>query len=88
MATKDKIIEELAAFLHTTVLQDAELELDEQTELIETGVLDSFTMEQLAEHASSVFKVEIAADDVSPKNFATLGRISQLVLRNANGAHV
>ncbi len=53
--------------------------LTDQTELKESGILDSLSTLKLVSFLEETFKVEFEADDLDPGNLATLVTIERLV---------
>jgi len=53
--------------------------LTDQTELKESGILDSLSTLKLVSFLEETFKVEFEADDLDPGNLATLASIERLV---------
>jgi acyl carrier protein len=51
--------------------------------LIERGVLDSLGIFETISFLEESFAIQIGDDDLTPKNFASIGSISQLVERNS-----
>ncbi len=50
-----------------------------RTALLSSGLLDSLSMLQLTTHLSDAFGIEFEDDDFTMENFATAGRIADLV---------
>lgn len=64
-----KIIEEINPFD----------DFDEDTKLLEEGVLDSLTLRVFIERIEENFKIEIPEEEIVLENFLTIGTIEQLV---------
>ena len=61
--------------------------LDPNADLLEAGILDSFSIVQLAVFIQSRFGVELEAEDLTRANLATLSRVVALIdERKASGA--
>lgn len=54
-------------------------EIDGSTELIESGVLDSFAVLELLAFASEKFKVHFTPDDIVSQNLRTASSLAHLV---------
>jgi len=54
--------------------------IQEDTNLIESGVLDSLALLVLVGELESVFAIEIEAEDLLPENFQTVTDIQNLVM--------
>ena len=67
--------------------EDAEsMELDENTPLISSGIVDSFSMVSLKRFLEKKCSVSIPDDQATPQAFDTVSRIIELVLRLQKGA--
>ncbi|MDB5345517.1 MAG: hypothetical protein JWP89_3894 [Schlesneria sp.] len=75
-STNDKIL----VFL---IESTGETNLQSDTDLLASGLLDSLTMMDLVVFIEMEFQQRIAVDDMRPELFRTVGTISQLVERIA-----
>jgi len=67
--------------------EDAEsMELDENTPLISSGIVDSFSMVSLKRFLEKKCSISIPDDQATPQAFDTVSRIIELVLRLQKGA--
>jgi acyl carrier protein len=67
--------------------EDAEsMELDENTPLISSGIVDSFSMVSLKRFLERKCSISIPDDQATPEAFDTVSRIMELVLRFQKGA--
>ncbi|MFV8752987.1 acyl carrier protein [Nannocystaceae bacterium ST9] len=64
-----------------TLLHGDESELDDDTPLLELGVIDSLAMVGLLAFLTSEFGVRVPDREVSPRNFASLAALTRLVVR-------
>ena len=60
----------------------------EDTDLFETGILDSQKFVELLLHIEQQFGTHIAIEDFEIENFQSIGRIATLILNHKNGAKV
>ena len=58
---------------------------DAETNLIETGILDSLLVLDVALYIQSAFGVNLGASDVSLANFRTVNSLALLVVHKASG---
>ena len=56
-----------------------ELDLTPDTRLIEDGILDSLDLVTLVTDINDAYKINIDAEDITPKNFNGIGAISALI---------
>lgn len=56
-------------------------EIADGQDLLETGVLDSFNVVEMALFIQQEFGVELKADDISRANFESLGAMQALISR-------
>ncbi len=67
--------------------EDAEsMELDENTPLISSGIVDSFSMVSLKRFLERKYAISIPDDQATPEAFDTVNRIIDLVHRFQKGA--
>ncbi len=67
--------------------EDAEsMELDENTPLISSGIVDSFSMVSLKRFLEKKYAISIPDDQATPEAFDTVNRIIELVHRFQKGA--
>ncbi len=67
--------------------EDAEsMELDENTPLISSGIVDSFSMVSLKRFLEKKYAISIPDDQATPEAFDTVNRIIELVRRFQKGA--
>ena len=67
--------------------EDAEeMELDENTPLISSGIVDSFSMVSLKRFLEKKYSISIPDDQATPEAFGTVARIITLVHRFQKGA--
>lgn len=69
-----EILKEIKPYEHITV----------DTELIESGILDSLSILSLVTELEEQFNVEISDEAIIAQNFATIQDIAQLVTHNKN----
>lgn len=73
--------DELIQFIRTVLVADPGITIDEESRLIETGVVDSMGLYQLIEFVEQRAGVRVSDDDVVPDNFQTVAAIEELVDR-------
>ena len=61
------------------VTPDPDADIQEDTELIESGIIDSFDTVSLILELNDAFDIEIGVEDILPENFETPDTILQLV---------
>jgi acyl carrier protein len=67
--------------------EDAEdMQLDESTPLISSGIVDSFSMVSLKRFLEKKYAISIPDDQATPEAFDTVNRIIELVHRFQKGA--
>lgn len=59
--------------------QKKEVEIDENTLLFETGILDSLIIIQLLLYIADTFQCEISMEDLTVQNFSNVTQISNLL---------
>ncbi len=66
----------------STWTRDDDIELDENTPLISSGIVDSFSMVSLKRFLEKKYNISIPDDEASPKAFDTVDSIIALVNRH------
>lgn len=82
---KDMILE----YIKNEYLDEDEVEetqLDENTPLISSGIVDSFSMVSLKRFLEKKYSVTIPDDQATPQAFNTVAGIIEVVARNKKGA--
>ena len=78
-AARDVVASLLRATAETLDLDSATL--DEHTDLLSTGRLDSAAMMSLVAFIEDEFGVTLTIDDIVPENFASVSQMKQLLAR-------
>ncbi len=63
-----------------------EIELNEKTPLISSGIVDSFSMVSLKRFLEKKYQISIPDEEASPQAFDTVESIIQLVNKHRKGA--
>lgn len=77
-AIEQKIIEHLRARIWSDHQRD---ELNGQTRLLDSGILDSMELTTLVSYLESQFAFDVPDDEIVPENFQTPESIANLVAR-------
>lgn len=78
MATNDVIRE----FIQNEIVQQTlEKPLDDNDQLVESGIVDSLGIMSLLSFLEEEFSIQIPSEDLSPENFASVATITTLVER-------
>jgi acyl carrier protein len=83
MNDKSQIENEILAYLRSGPFADDSLLAD--TDLIQTGLLDSMLVMDLAHFIESQFSVGLDPTDIAPRNLRTVGDMAQCVIDKRNG---
>ncbi len=57
----------------------SDIDYENETEMIDGGILDSFDIIAIVGELNDVFDIDISVDDLEPENFNTLDAIVALV---------
>ncbi|UCF21752.1 MAG: acyl carrier protein [Gemmatimonadota bacterium] len=63
-----------------------DFQVDTQTPLLQTGLIDSLGMEELVTFLEAAFGIEVQDDDLLPDNFETVEAIAALIERKLGGS--
>lgn len=55
--------------------------LEDRTDLIDSGILDSLALMSIITMLSEEFRIEIPIEDIMPENFNSLNSLSKMVMR-------
>ncbi|MCB1216754.1 acyl carrier protein [bacterium] len=78
--------EKIIQFIHDEYVDDG-TEVDDNTPLISSGLVDSFSMVSLKLYLEQEFEIEIDDDEASTEEFETVSRIQSLVSRKLQERH-
>lgn len=62
-----------------SIVEDSNVQLNNTTELLESGILDSLGIAQLVAAIETEFNIELDGDDIIPENFDTINAINALI---------
>jgi acyl carrier protein len=79
-------LEAIRGFLASTAPQAFGGKVDESTQLLANGALDSLGILQLTMFLGDELKIEVTDEDFVPENLETVGSLVQFVLRKQNVA--
>lgn len=74
-----RVLDVVRQFLGASATLPAGTDLDAQTPLLDSGVLDSLGILQLTTRIEQVFGIEVTDEDFVPENFATVGSLARYV---------
>lgn len=63
------------------ILEDNSIKLENDTELLQSEILDSLGIAQLVAGIETEFNIELKGDDILPENFETINAINDLILK-------
>lgn len=70
---------EIIRDLISSIIEDNGINLENDTELLQSEILDSLGIAQLVAGIETEFDIELDGDDILPENFSTINSISNLV---------
>ena len=78
--TPSEIQQQIARFMSQTFLFEFAHEVTSETDLFDSGLIDSFGFVQLVEFVEREFSVKLSDDDLASSETATLSGITRLVV--------
>ncbi len=82
-----RIRSDIRDFVVTTWLSGDERGFDDETDLYQTGILDSFATLSLVGFLDETFRVTLEPTDMTPQRFHCVASIAQLVMEKLEGGH-
>lgn len=80
---KDEIIQQLGAFIVANVLKQPNLVLKDDQPLLSGGLIDSFSLVDLALFVEDNFHVRLDDSELNKETFDTLNQLADLILARA-----
>jgi acyl carrier protein len=66
-------------FIRTELIYDDEKDFDENTNLIERGIVDSMSLVRLISFIEENCEIPVQDEDIVPENFSSLNKISSFI---------
>jgi acyl carrier protein len=66
-------------FIRTELIYDDEKDFDENTNLIERGIVDSMSLVRLISFIEENCDIQVQDEDIVPENFSSLNKISSFI---------
>lgn len=85
MADRTDIIEKIKTYLQEDILQLPNREIESDEALISSGLIDSFSLVDVALFVEDVFNVHIADTELNADTFDTLNELAELVVERQGG---
>jgi len=86
--SEDRIRTEIRRYVIETWLSGDDRGFDDDTDLQQSGVLDSFSTLALTAHLDKAFDIRIEPAEVNPTNFKSIATLAKLVLDKRGQASV
>jgi acyl carrier protein len=69
----------IKTFIRTELIYDDEKDFDENTNLIERGIIDSMSLVRLISFIEENYEIQVQDEDIVPENFSSLNKISSFI---------
>lgn len=66
-------------FIRTELIYDDEKDFDQDTNLIERGIVDSMSLVRLISFIEENFQIEVQDEEIVPENFSSLTKIASFI---------
>jgi acyl carrier protein len=66
-------------FIRTELIYDDERDFDENTNLIERGIVDSMSLVRLISFLEENYEIQVQDEDIVPEHFSSLNKISSFI---------
>ena len=77
---REDIVTRLSDYVRVELLEDEGRELNEETPLLQWGILDSIGIVNLLAFIEEDFGIEVPDDGVRPEYFENLGKLSDMLI--------
>ena len=71
----------IKTFIRTELIYDDEKDFDENTNLIERGIVDSMSLVRLISFLEENYNIQVQDEDIVPENFSSLHKIADFLAR-------
>ncbi len=71
----------IKTFIRTELIYDDEKDFDENTNLIERGIVDSMSLVRLISFLEENYNIQVQDEDIVPENFSSLHKIAGFLAR-------
>jgi acyl carrier protein len=72
----------IKTFIRTELIYDDEKDFDENTNLIERGIVDSMSLVRLISFLEENYNIQVQDEDIVPENFSSLTKIASFLARH------
>ena len=72
----------IKTFIRTELIYDDEKDFDENTNLIERGIVDSMSLVRLISFLEENYNIQVQDEDIVPENFSSLTKIAGFLGRH------
>lgn len=62
--------------------------ISDDTDLLESGILDSFSILKLASHIEDVYQIEVGLDELVPENIGSLKKVAAFINHKVGNRHM
>jgi acyl carrier protein len=69
----------IKTFIRTELIYDDEKDFDENTNLIERGIVDSMSLVRLIAYIEENYELQVQDEDIVPENFSSLNKIGTFI---------
>ena len=69
----------IKTFIRTELIYDDEKDFDENTNLIDRGIIDSMSLVRLISFIEENYEIQVQDEDIVPENFSSLNKISSFI---------
>jgi acyl carrier protein len=69
----------IKAFIRSELIYDDEMDFDENTNLIERGIIDSMSLMRLISFIEEKYDIRVQDEDIVPEHFSSLNKIVSFI---------
>jgi acyl carrier protein len=69
----------IKTFIRTELIYDDEKDFDENTNLLDRGIIDSMSLVRLISFIEENYEIQVQDEDIVPENFSSLHKIAGFI---------
>jgi clorobiocin biosynthesis protein CloN5 len=84
LAMEERVHKTIRDYVVSTWLSGDERGFDDNTDLLQAGILDSFSTLNIAAFLDESFKMQLEPSEINPQNFRSVASLAAIVMAKSN----